>query len=312
MSRTVQRAAESAVTERYEALFRVSQTLISIRSSEELFSILGRELPAVVKFYFLGVGIYDENAHELRSTSYGEPGVPFQVPKLSPEETITWWVFQHQQLLRIPSLDAETRFPAVAEMLKNRGVRSTTVHRRLGCLAVGSIEADAYSSEEVSFLSLVANQVALAVDDALNFDASQDAKEALRASEESFRLIVDSIPGLAVAMTAEGELEFVSQQCLDYFGMTLDELRGWTTSDIVHPHDLSRVLATWRRSVETGHPYDFEYRIRRAGVYRCSMYALSPCRTRKDVSSAGMPCIRILTTGRVPRKPCVRANSICA
>ena len=39
-------------------------------------------------------------------------------------------------------------------------------------VAVGSIEADAYSREEVSFLSLVANQVALAVDDALNFDAS--------------------------------------------------------------------------------------------------------------------------------------------
>jgi hypothetical protein len=50
--------------------------------------------------------------------------------------------------------------------------------------------------EEVSFLSLVANQVALAVDDSLNFDASQQAKEALRASEERLRLIVDNIPGL--------------------------------------------------------------------------------------------------------------------
>ena len=90
-------------------------------------------------------------------------------------------------------MDAETRFPAVAEMLTNRGIRSvcavplTTVHGRLGGLAVGSLEA-AYSKEEVSFLSLVANQVALAVDDALNFDALQDAKEALRASEESYRL----------------------------------------------------------------------------------------------------------------------------
>jgi formate hydrogenlyase transcriptional activator len=134
---------------------------------------------------------------------------------------------------------------------------------------VGSLEADAYSEEEVRFLSLVANQVALAVDDALSFDASRHAKDALRASEESFRLIVDSIPGLAVAMTAGGELEFVSQQCLDYFGMTLNELKGWTTSDIVHPDDLSRVLTTWRRSYETGHPYDSEYRIRRAdGEYR--------------------------------------------
>src|SRR5437016_12622807 len=124
MSGTVQRAGEKAVTERYEALLRVSQTLMSIRSSEELFSLLARELRAVVNFYVMGVGIYDESAHEVRLTSYGEPGVPLQVPKLAPEETFTWWVFQHQQPLTIPSFDQETRFPAVAAMLKERGVRS--------------------------------------------------------------------------------------------------------------------------------------------------------------------------------------------
>ncbi len=103
----------------------------------------------------------------------------------------------------------------------------------------------------------------------MSFDAAEHAEQALSASEESFRLIVDSIPGLVVTMTAEGELEFVNQQCLDYFGMTLDKLKSWTTSDIVHPDDLSRVLAMWRRSIETGHPYDSEYRICRAdGVYR--------------------------------------------
>src|SRR5712672_1473545 len=173
MSDTDQSATGKAATERYEALLRVSQTLISIRSSEELFRLLARELRAVVNFYVMGVGIYDENAHEMNTTSYGEPGVPLQAPRFAPEETFTWWVYQHQQPLIIPSLDAETRFPAVTEMLKNRGVRSvcalplTTRHRRLGGLAVGSTKAEAYSGEEVRFLSLIANQVALAVDDAL-------------------------------------------------------------------------------------------------------------------------------------------------
>jgi len=113
-----------------------------------------------------------------------------QAPRFAPEETFSWWVYQHQQPLIIPSLDAETRFPAVAEMLKSHGVRSvcvlplTTVHRRLGGLSLGSTKVDAYSEEEVNFLSFVANQVALAVDDALNFDALQRAEEAARERTE--------------------------------------------------------------------------------------------------------------------------------
>src|SRR5712671_3437577 len=241
-------AAGKAATQRYEALFRVSQSLISMRSSEELFRLLARELRAVVSFYVMGIGIYDEKAHEMHTTSYGELGVPLQAPKFAPEETFSWWVYQHQQPLIIPSLDAETRFPAVAAMLKNSGVRSvcvlplTTVHRRLGGLAVGSLDADAYSSDEVSFLSLVANQVALAVDDALNFDASQQAREALRVTELNFRLVVDSIPGLVNTMAADGENEFVNRQVLDYFGKSHEELKSWATSDAVHPEDLPRVI----------------------------------------------------------------------
>src|SRR5467141_3005091 len=285
MSGTVQRAAEKALTERYEALLRVSQNLISIRSSEELFSVLARDLRAVVSFYVMGIGIYEEKAHEVRLTSYGEPGDPLQVPKLAPEETFTWWVYQHQQPLIIPSLDAETRFPAVAEMLKNRGVRSvcalplTTVHRRLGGIAVGSTEADAYSKEEVSFLSLVANQVALAVDDVLNFDASQHAKEALRASEESFRLIVDSIPAFAWYASPDGKIEYLNQRILDFTAQRLEDLVGFGWARILHSQDVERTQKAWLHSIETGEPCEVDQRVRRFdNIYRWFRTTAQPLR----------------------------------
>src|SRR5438132_1316192 len=277
--------AGTAATERYEALFRVSQTLISIRSSEELFSLLARELRAVVNFYVMGVGIYDQKAHAMRTKSYGEPAVPLQVPNFAPEETFSWWVYQHQQPLIIPSLDAETRFPAVAEMLKNRGVRSvctlplTTVHRRLGGLAVGSIEADAYSREEVSFLSLVANQVALAVDDALNFDASQHAKEALRASEESFSLIVDRLPAFAWYAGPDGKIEYLNQRILDYTGERLEDLVGFGWANVLHSEDVERTKKAWLHSVETGEPCDVDQRVRRFdNIYRWFRTTAQPVR----------------------------------
>jgi len=275
MSGTAQKSAEMTLTKRYEALLRVSQTLISIRSSEELFRLLAHELRAVVSFYVMGVGLYDEKTHEVRTTSYGEPGVPLQAPKFAPEETFSWWVYQHQQPLVIPDLDAETRFPAVAEMLKSRGVRSvcalplTTVQRRLGGLALGSIDEDAYSSEEVSFLLLVANQVALAVDDALNLDESQQAKEALRASEESFRLIVDSIPAFAWYANPDGKLEYLNRRIVDYTGARQEDLVGFGWANVLHPEDVERTKKAWFHSVETGEPCDVEQRVRRFdNIYR--------------------------------------------
>src|SRR5207245_10459206 len=59
--------------------------------------------------------------------------------------------------------------------LNTLGLRSlcalplSTAHSRLGSLVFASQIADAYPPEEVRFLSLVAGQIALAMDDALNF-----------------------------------------------------------------------------------------------------------------------------------------------
>ena len=47
--------------------------------------------------------------------------------------------------------------------------------------------------------------------------------------DESFRLIVDTIPGLVAIMTAEGDVEYVNRQILDYFGRSLDELKQWAS-----------------------------------------------------------------------------------
>ena len=104
---------------------------------------------------------------------------------------------------------------------------------------------------------------------ATDIEDRKQAEEVLRESEKSVRLIVDGIAGLVAMMTPQGEVEFVNNRVLEYFGKTLEELKGWATSDVVHPDDLPLVFAERRHFVETGDPYDVDRRLRRAdGEYR--------------------------------------------
>jgi PAS domain S-box-containing protein len=102
-----------------------------------------------------------------------------------------------------------------------------------------------------------------------DIEDSKRAEDALRASEQSFRELVNGIPGFVFTATAGGEIEFVNRQILDYTGRTIEELKRWTTSDLVHPDDLPKLLDELKYSLETGQSHSVEHRVRGAdGLYR--------------------------------------------
>src|SRR6266550_3077171 len=95
------------------------------------------------------------------------------------------------------------------------------------------------------------------------------AEAALRERKLDLQLIVDSIPAQVAIIAATGEVETLNQPCLEYFGKTIEELKGWSSSDPVHPEDLPHVIEVLTRALETGETYEVESRHRRFdGVYR--------------------------------------------
>ena len=170
---------------RYESLVRLGDAIRSSRG-EDLFGIVARELRTVVSFET--VGYYDANNRKLSwrtGPAVGEPdGHPVQ--EFLAEQTMAYWAYRNQQTAVISSVERETRFPASLDNLKRIGVRSlcaiplNTAHRQLGAISFGSEAEDTFPDEEVRFLTLVAGQVALAMDDALNFQESQRANDRLR------------------------------------------------------------------------------------------------------------------------------------
>ena len=173
------RGSAASMVARYEALIRVSEALRAYHDRDTLFRSLARELRPVVHFSFLGLALYDEQTHAVEPYVLEATGESVPPPELSADEQLTYWVVQHQTPLLIPIVENETRFSQEMTYLRCQGIVSTcslpltTPRRRLGMLLAGSREPHVYDAKDVAFLSLVANQVALAIENAENYEALQ-------------------------------------------------------------------------------------------------------------------------------------------
>ncbi|HTB15996.1 MAG TPA: PAS domain-containing protein, partial [Bryobacteraceae bacterium] len=112
-----------------------------------------------------------------------------------------------------------------------------------------------------------------------DIDDQKRAEEALQASENNFRQILDSIPGLVCTLNPTGQIDQANRPLLDFFGITVEELNSWGTNGAVHPDDLPSVIAELTHSMTSGTAYDSELRYRRAdGLYRWSQTRILPVR----------------------------------
>src|SRR5579883_48510 len=210
---------------RYEALIRLSEA-IRTHPADDLFQVLVRELREVVQFD--AVAQYDEELNKI-NWYMGERCKPGVKPShdLKKEESIAWWVKQNQQVLVIGAVHSEERFPQMMDLFRQCGIASLcalplrTAHRRLGSLMVASSCPFMYTDEEVRFLSLVVDQIALALDDALNFQASKRAQERLELLLDLTNNVVSNLDLCEVLRAASASIRRV-MRC-DGVGVALPE-----------------------------------------------------------------------------------------
>jgi formate hydrogenlyase transcriptional activator len=180
-------------------LVGVSNAIGAHRDPQELFGALVKELHRVVRFDYIGVYIRDEKSNTFHRHSIDaetEAAIPPD-PDLAMDESDAWWVYQNQKPL-VTSLDTrDARFSKLQEVLKKYGVRClctlplTTAHSKVGTLAFASKAPDVYTVEEVHFLTVVAEQIALAFDNALLFDAAQASQQQLLKKSERVGLLLE-------------------------------------------------------------------------------------------------------------------------
>jgi formate hydrogenlyase transcriptional activator len=184
---------------RYKTLIRVSNAIGTYRDPQDLFRVLVRELHRVVQFDRVGVSIYDEKSNTLhRHLVDAETEADILPdPELKMEESDAWWVYQNQEP-KVTSLTGDdAQVCKFREILRKHGIRNvctlplTTAHSKVGALTFASKAPDIYTAEEVHFLSVVAEQIALAFDNALHFDAAEASQQQLRKKSERVGLLLE-------------------------------------------------------------------------------------------------------------------------
>jgi formate hydrogenlyase transcriptional activator len=182
-----------------EALLEVAESIAQHRDLAALFHDLAERLHCVVDFDFLTLVLHDPERNVMRLHIL-ETRLP--TPAKTGSETPmdghpSGWVWQSQQPFVVSDTEEDHRFPDFLQRLREVGVRSlamvplTTAQRRLGAMGFGRLVPQGITETEVQFMQRAASQVAVAVDNALNFQTSQAYQVQLARERDRLQVLLD-------------------------------------------------------------------------------------------------------------------------
>ncbi|MDZ4856333.1 MAG: sigma 54-interacting transcriptional regulator [Nitrospirota bacterium] len=187
------------LAERYQALLEVAQAISIHRDLHALFQDLAQRLPRVVHVNFVVLTLHDSERNTIRVHTI-QANVPADLiggHEGPVEESPAGLVWQTQQSILVPDLAEERRWPKVTGLMREDGTNSfcfiplTTSVRRLGALGFLSLQKEAYGETDLEFLQQVGKQVAVAVDNVLNFAGAEAAQQSLARERDRLSLVLE-------------------------------------------------------------------------------------------------------------------------
>ncbi|WP_370175042.1 PAS domain-containing protein [Sphingobium abikonense] len=135
-------------------------------------------------------------------------------------------------------------------------------------------------------LELLARQVMMELEGRRR-DRDMIAKQRLDAaavadSDRMFRTLADTMPQMVWSTLPDGYHDYYNARWYEYTGVPVGSTDGAAWNGMFHPDDQEAAWSRWRNSLETGQPYEIEYRLRHhSGQYRWTLGRALPIRGSK-------------------------------
>ncbi|PKD19989.1 hypothetical protein APR41_15025 [Salegentibacter salinarum] len=111
---------------------------------------------------------------------------------------------------------------------------------------------------------------------------SSISKMSLEQNAREFKFVIDLMPHMVWATKPDGYHDFYNQRWYDFTGLTYEETKDKGWSLVLHPDDYDRAWKIWQHSLDTGNPYEIEYRMRRFdGTYNWFLARAQPLKDDK-------------------------------
>jgi formate hydrogenlyase transcriptional activator len=181
------------------ALLDVSETIAQQRDLKALFHALSERLHSVLQFDFLALILHNPTRntmylHILETQDSLENDAPKEMPI---EDTPSGWVWQNQHPFVSLDTSKDTRYGEFMQHLQEAGVHTiailplTTAQHRLGAMSFGRYVPQAMTDAELDFMKRVATQVAVAVDNAINFEKAEAYHKQLALERDRLKVLLE-------------------------------------------------------------------------------------------------------------------------
>lgn len=277
-------ASEDALIDKVRKLGLLRE--ISLLYARELnLHSLGQKIDELFPRYFKSTSaellIYDPVAGGLISDErlgFSRPGSSLRGSMLLPGESISGKAFAERRLVRIDDcLNTEIipkRWVEELSLRTSLAIPLLVHDRALGVLRIDNTErARAFTDDDVDFFQMLADQVAVAVNNQEMFEERRRVEEALREGESRFRLLSDNVSDVIWSADLALRFRFISHSAKLMFGWEPDEWLSLTPQQYLPPHSLKVVNETLQLELD---------RNREPGVDRTRSINLEVEQQRKD------------------------------